>query len=204
MPEPLRIGLTGGIASGKSTVSGLFESLGVVVIDTDIIARELVQPGQPALDEIRAAFGAAVFSADGALNRSAMRHRVFADPAARQRLEAILHPRIQQETLHRMTSIKGDYVVVVVPLLNDSPLREQLDRILVVDCDEDTQLKRLLTRDAESEEQARRMLASQPSREQRLAIADDIILNDLDIESLATQVSALHEMYKSLAHLPAG
>lgn len=103
-----------------------------------------------------------------------------------------------------MTSIKGDYVVVVVPLLNDSPLREQLDRILVVDCDEDTQLKRLLTRDAESEEQARRMLASQPSREQRLAIADDIILNDLDIESLATQVSALHEMYKSLAHLPAG
>lgn len=204
MPKPLRIGLTGGIASGKSTVSGLFESLGVAVIDTDIIARELVQPGQPALDEIRAAFGSAVFSADGTLNRSAMRHRVFADHAARQQLEAILHPRIRQETLHRMAATMGDYVVVVVPLLNDSPLRDQLDRILVVDCDEDTQLKRLLTRDAESKEQARRILASQPGREQRLAIADDIIHNDMDVESLASQVSALHDIYTSLAHLPAG
>jgi len=203
VPKPLSIGLTGGIASGKSTVSNLFEALGVVVIDTDLIARELVRPGEPALDEIRTAFGSAVFSADGTLDRSAMRRHVFADQAARQRLEAILHPRIQQETLRRMAAAGGDYLLVVVPLLNDSPLRQQLDRILVVDCDEDTQLKRLLARDAESEEQARRILASQPSREQRLAIADDIIHNDLDVESLSAQVTALHDTYTALAHLPA-
>ncbi|MDH4125247.1 MAG: dephospho-CoA kinase [Gammaproteobacteria bacterium] len=204
MARPLSIGLTGGIASGKSTVSRLFEALGVTVIDTDIIARELVQPGQPALQQIRAAFGDTVFSADGTLDRSALRRCVFSDQAARHRLEAILHPKIELETQRQMDAAGGDYLVVVIPLLNESPLREQLDRILVVDCDEDTQIKRLLARDAESDEQARRILASQPSREQRLAIADDIIHNDLDVESLSTQVSALHDSYTALAHLPAG
>ena len=203
MPGPLRIGLTGGIASGKSTVANLFAALGVTVIDTDMIAREVVQAGQPALAEIRAAFGASVFNADGTLDRTAMRRQIFSDDAARQRLEAILHPRIERETVRRMAAAGGDYLLVVVPLLIDSPLLQHIDRVLLVDCDPDTQIGRLLARDAESPEQARRMLASQASREQRLAIADDIIHNDSTIGSLAPQVSALHDTYTALAHLPA-
>jgi dephospho-CoA kinase len=116
VPRPLRIGLTGGIASGKSTVADLFAELGAAVIDTDIIAREVVQPGQPALDEIRAAFGANVFSADGTLDRNAMRRHVFSDDSARHRLEAILHPRIQRETIRQMAEAGGDFLLVVVPL----------------------------------------------------------------------------------------
>jgi dephospho-CoA kinase len=203
VPSPLRIGLPGGIASGTSTVADLFAELGAAVIDTDIIAREVVQPGQPALDEIRAAFGANVFSADGTLDRNAMRRHVFSDDSARHRLEAILHPRIQRETIRQMAEAGGDFLLVVVPLLVNSPLRQHLDRVLVVDCDEDTQIKRLLARDSESEEQARRILASQASREERLAIADDIIHNDSNLESLSAQVSALHDTYTALAHLPA-
>lgn len=203
MQPPLRIGLTGGIASGKSTVADMFAALGATVIDTDVIARALVQPGQAALGEIRAAFGTTVIAPDGTLDRGAMRRQVFADDAARARLEAILHPRIQQEVM-RQAAGGGDYQLIVVPLLTDSPLRDWVDRVLVVDCDEQTQLSRLLARDAESDEQARRMLASQASREQRLAIADDVIHNDADIESLAAQVSALHDSYRALTHLPAG
>lgn len=203
MQKPLRIGLTGGIASGKSTVADLFAALGAKVIDTDMIARDLVQPGQAALEQIRAEFGAQVIAADGTLDRRAMRRRIFADDEARRRLEAILHPQIQRETRRRMAAAGGDYQLIVVPLLTESPLRDGLDRILVVDCDENTQLGRLLARDAESEEQARRMLASQSSREQRLAIADDVIQNDADLESLSSQVSALHDSYMALAHLPA-
>jgi dephospho-CoA kinase len=201
--SPLRIGLTGGIASGKSTVANLFAALGITVIDTDIIARELVGPGQVALEEIRVEFGAGVFSADGRLDRGAMRRHIFSDDAARHRLEAILHPRIQRATMHQLAAASGDYVLVVVPLLTESPLKEQVDRILLVDCDEATQINRLLARDAESEDQARRMLASQASREQRLAIADDIIHNDSNIDALAAQVSALHDTYTALANLPA-
>jgi len=203
MHSPLRIGLTGGIASGKSTVARLFAALGTVVIDTDVIARELVAPGQPALKEIRAAFGAGVLGSDGQLDRRAMRQLVFADDAARRHLETILHPRIQHAVLQQLATASGAYVLVVVPLLTESPLRQQLDRILVVDCDEATQIDRLLARDAESEEQARRMLASQASRKQRLAIADDIIDNNSTIEALTAQVSALHDSYRALANLPA-
>ncbi len=204
MHTPLRIGLTGGIASGKSTVADLFADLGVAVIDTDIIARELVQPGQAALDEIRAAFGDAVLNDDGTLDRAAMRAQIFADDDTRQRLETILHPRIQHETLQQMDAVGGDYLLVVVPLLTGSALRDQVDRILVVDCNEATQIERLLARDAESEEQARRMLASQASREQRLAVADDVIHNDASIAATSSQVSALHDTYMTLANLPAG
>ena len=198
---PLRIGLTGGIASGKSTVAELFSGLGVPVIDTDIIAREVVLPGQPALAEIRDAFGDAVFE-DGVLNRAAMRQQIFADNDARRRLEAILHPRIQQETINQANASGGDYQLIVVPLLIESPLRDYVDRILVVDCDEDTQIERLLARDAETEDQARRILATQASRDQRLAIADDVIHNDTSIEATSSQVSALHDTYLRLAHLP--
>ena len=197
--RPLRVGLTGGIASGKSTVADLFAGLGVTIIDTDVIARELVMPGQPALDQVREAFGDAVFNADGTLDRAALRALIFADDRARQELEAILHPRIQQATLKQTQLAGGDYQIIVVPLLAESPLKSYVDRILVVDCGEDTQIRRLLARDAETEAQARRVLAAQSNREERLAIADDVIDNDGDLADTGNQVAALHEIYRSLA-----
>ena len=196
--RPIRIGLTGGIASGKSTVADLFAEYGASVVDTDIIARQLVEPGSTALAEIEAMFGGEVIDAQGSLDRAAMRKIVFADDAARERLEAILHPRIREETRRQVQAAVGDYVMVVVPLLIESPLRDDVDRILVVDCSEETQLRRLLARDAESEEQARRILAAQASRAQRLAAADDIIRNDDDMEFTKSQVDALHSFYRNL------
>jgi dephospho-CoA kinase len=195
---PLRIGLTGGIASGKSTVADLFAELGATIIDTDVIAREVVAPGQPALDEIAAAFGESLIDDDGYLDRGALRKLVFADDAARKRLEAIVHPRIQDETGRQSNRAGGEYQIIVVPLLVESPLKNLVDRILVVDCDEETQIRRLTARDAESEELARRMLAAQSSREERLAIADDVIRNDDSLTSTLDQVAALHEIYRSL------
>lgn len=202
MNRPLRIGLTGGIASGKSTVARLFGELGIEVIDTDIIAREVVEPGQDALAEIHAAFGERVLNTDGSLNRGAMRQLVFADDEARRKLEGIVHPRIQERTRARIEAATGPYVVVVVPLLVESSLKDRLDRILVVDCSEATQIERLLARDAETEAQARRMLAAQSTREQRLEIADDVIHNDSTLAAISAQVSAIHDRYLAIAHLP--
>jgi dephospho-CoA kinase len=195
---PLRIGLTGGIASGKSTVADMFAQLGALIIDTDVIAREVVAPGQPALDEIAATFGESFIDDDGYLDRGALRKLVFADDEARKRLEAITHPRIQDETCRQSNQAGGEYQMIVVPLLVESPLKNLVDRILVVDCDEKTQIRRLTARDAESEDQARRMLAAQSSREERLAIADDVIRNDDSLDSTLDQVAALHEIYRSL------
>ncbi len=194
-----RVALTGGIASGKSVVSALFAELGAAVVDTDVIARQVVQPGQPALDAIRQRFGDAVFDAEGRLDRAALRQRVFSDSEARRDLEAILHPRIGAETRRQALAAAGPYLLIVVPLLVGSPLLEFVDRVLVVDCSEETQLARLLERDAESEEQARRMLAAQASREQRLAIADDIIRNDGSLDDLQRQVLNLDRRYRQLA-----
>jgi dephospho-CoA kinase len=206
---PLRIGLTGGIASGKSTVAELFADLGVPIIDTDVIAREVVEPGQPALDEISAAFGAHLVDDDGVLDRAVLREIIFADDEARRRLEAILHPRIGAETRRQADAAettcrlsdqpKCGYQIIVIPLLVTSALREFVDRVLVVDCDENTQIRRLTARDGSSEEQARRILAAQASRTERLAIADDVIDNDADVANLRRQVAALHEIYRSLA-----
>jgi len=195
---PLRIGLTGGIASGKSTVADLFVELGAAVIDADVIAREVVMPGRPGLNDVRQAFGEQVISDDGRLNRAVMRQLVFADDDARKQLEAILHPRIREEMVRQTEAAGGDYQLVVVPLLATSPLRYFVDRVLVVDCKEDTQISRLLARDAESEEQARRILAAQTSREVRLSIADDIIDNDVSLDALRSQVAALHKFYLKL------
>jgi dephospho-CoA kinase len=193
--KPLRIGLTGGIASGKSTVADMFADLGVPVIDTDVIAREVVEPGQPALAEVRETFGDGVIAADGTLDRPAMRAIVFGDDAARRRLEAILHPKIGEATRQQADAAGGDYQVIVVPLLIGSALRAFVDRVLVVDCDEETQVARLRARDAESEGQARRILAAQSSREERLAIADDVVTNDGDLDATREQVLALHRRY---------
>jgi len=195
---PLRVGLTGGIASGKSTVASMFAELGATVIDTDIIAREVVMPGQPALDEIRQAFGESMIEDDGTLDRNAMRRLVFRDADARRRLEAILHPRIQQETRRQSDEARGEYQIIAIPLLVESSLKSFVDRILVVDCDEETQIRRLLSRDTESEEQARRILAAQSGREERLAIADEVITNDGALSDTREQVAALHRQYSEL------
>ena len=196
--RPLRIGLTGGIASGKTTVARMFAELGVPVIDTDVIAREVVMPGQPALEEIRSRFGAGVIAADGSLDRRAMRRIVFSDPAHREELEGILHPRIREEALRRSDAAEGPYLLIVVPLLVESPLRHHVDRILVVDCSVATQIDRLMRRDVESEKHAREILAAQSTREERLAISDDVIENEGDLEATRQQVLALHERYQAL------
>lgn len=192
---PLRVGLTGGIASGKSTVAGMFAELGAIVIDTDAIAREVVEKGEPALDAIRAAFGAGVIRDDGTLDRGALRQLVFSEPVQRRRLEAIVHPRIRAETVRRADTAGGPYQLIVVPLLVESPLRAFVDRVLVVDCEQSAQIRRLMARDGESESGARRMLAAQSSREARLAIADDVIHNDGDLEATRRQVATLHRRY---------
>lgn len=197
--EPLRIGLTGGIASGKSLVADLFAARGVPVIDTDVIARDVVRPGQPALEEIEREFGPDVLDPGGGLDRRRLRELVFADEARRRALEAILHPRIRSEAVRKSAAAGGDYQIIVVPLLVESPMRQFMDRILVVDCSEQTQLERLLARDTETEERARRILAAQASRETRLGIADDVLENEGKKEEAAAQVERLHRQYLELA-----
>ena len=197
--RPLRVGLTGGIASGKSTVADMFAELGVPIIDTDVIAREVVAPGQPALDDIRERFGERMIDASGNLDRGAMRKEIFADENARLDLEAILHPRIGEEAQRQADAANGPYQVIVVPLLTTSRLIDFVDRVLVVDCDEDTQLQRLLARDAETLEQARRILEAQAAREDRLAIADDVVTNNGSLRQLRKAVSRLDRYYRQLA-----
>ncbi len=194
----MRIGLTGGIASGKTTVADMFAALEVPVIDTDLIAREVVATGEPALIDIRHEFGDEVFDDKGDLDRGAMRRIVFADNDARERLQAILHPRIQAAAYQRAASAGGRYQLIVVPLLTESPIRDFVDRVLVVDCDESTQIRRLVARDGESEGQARRILAAQASRDERLKIADDVLRNDSDLSATLEQVQALHHQYLAL------
>ncbi len=199
MPKPMRIGLTGGIASGKSTVAELFAALGTTVIDTDLIARDVVQPGQPSLSDIRRFFGASVFNADGTLNRSALRQQIFASDAAREQLEAILHPRIREATMLQVAGVTEPYMLIVVPLLVESPMLGLMDRVLVVDCSEATQLERLLARDSENEATALSIIAAQASREERLAKADDVVINDSDPDKAQKQVLKLHQSYLLLA-----
>ena len=176
----------------------MFAELGAIVIDTDLIAREVVMPGQPALSEIRDAFGDEFIREDGILDRAALRQLIFSDDTARSNLEAIVHPRIGDETVRQATEANGPYQIIVVPLLTESPLKQFVDRIVVVDCDEDTQIRRLLSRDTESENRARRILAAQASRSERLAIADDVIRNDGALDATSEQVVALHHSYLAL------
>ena len=195
----LRIGLTGGIASGKSTVAQLFAGHGVPVIDLDEIAREVVAPGEPALAALVAEFGRDVLDAAGALDRAALRARVFQDPAALNRLEALLHPRILEAAVRHAETAGGPYQVIVVPLLVESGLTGWVDRVLLVDCPVETQLQRLLARDGGDAALARAMLASQASRAQRLAAADDVIVNDGPPQRLPAAVAALDAVYREMA-----
>jgi dephospho-CoA kinase len=197
--QPLRIGLTGGIASGKSTVAEQFSKLGIPIIDTDIIAREVVAIGSPGIEEVQKRFGDGVIDESGNLDRAAMRKLIFLDDAARSDLEAILHPRIGAEVRRQAETVGGPYQIIAVPLLVSSQLLQFVDRVLVVDCEESTQLERLLKRDAGTIGEAQRILAAQSSRDERLAIADEVVTNDSDLQHLQDQVTALHAAYLHLA-----
>jgi len=202
MGRVLRVGLTGGIASGKSTVAGFFARQGAKVIDTDAIAREVVMPGAPALGRLVAEFGAQFLDERGELNRRLLRAHVFADAGARARLEAILHPAIEQETLRACESAGGPYQLIVVPLLLESGFDRHVDRVLVVDCPQAVQRQRLLARDAEDPEQAERILAAQLGREARLQRAHDVIDGGASLEDVARQVERLHQQYLAMASTP--
>ena len=181
----------------------MFAVLGVPIIDTDVIAREVVQPGEPALTEIRERFGEAVIDASDQLDRPAMRKLVFSDANARIDLENILHPYIGAETRRQADAATGPYQFIVVPLLVGSELQQFVDRVLVIDCGEETQIQRLMARDAETREDAQKILSSQASREARLAIADDVINNDQSTtQPLAEQVAELNSLYQRLAVAP--
>jgi dephospho-CoA kinase len=201
MPEsptyPLRIGLTGGIASGKSAVADMFAKLGATVIDTDVIAREVVEPGQPGLSRVIEAFGTDILQEDGTLNRKALRERVFAAPANKTRLEAILHPLIRAATLAAadQTKATANYQIFVVPLLLESGFVELVDRVLVVDCAIDVQIARVIARDDTSAESAATIIAAQASRTERLARADDVIDNSGTLAELEPAVRELHQQY---------
>lgn len=199
MTRPLRIGLTGGIASGKTTVAELFAARGVPVLDTDQIARDVVAPGTPGLEEVAQAFGPGVLAADGSLDRRALRERVFADPAERRRLEAMLHPRIRAELERRSAAAGGPYQVLVIPLLVEGDGRTRVDRVLVVDCPEEVQVARLVARDGGTEAGARAILGAQATRAERLAAADDVIENHGAREALEAAVAALDTHYRRLA-----
>lgn len=196
--DVLRIGLTGGIASGKTLVAGMFARLGIPVIDTDEIARQVVTRGQPALAQITAEFGQQVLASDGALDRARLREIVFSDESRRHRLEAILHPRIRDEALRASASAGGPYQVMVVPLLIESGFEQLVDRVLVVDAPESQQRQRLLLRDAETPEQVERIMGAQLTRERRLEAADDVIDNSGTPEATLRQVEILHAKYLSI------
>lgn len=197
--RPYRIGLTGGIASGKSAVSALFAALGVPVIDTDEIARAVVAPGTPLLERIVERFGPGVLGADGALDRRVLRNIVFADSRARADLEALTHPAIRAEMERRSAAAGGPYQIVAIPLLVESNGRSRVDRVLVVDCSEETQLRRLQARDGATRAQAEAILAAQATRAARLAVADDVITNEDDLSALRDQVERLHARYLGYA-----
>jgi dephospho-CoA kinase len=192
----LVVGLTGGIGSGKSAAAEEFARLGATVVDTDAIAHELTRAGGPAMPGIAQIFGAEALTPNGAMDRGKVRERVFADPAARAALEAVLHPMIREESQRRIAAASGPYVVLVVPLLVESrDYRERVDRVLVVDCPPDVQLERVRARSRLSADQVRAIIATQASRAERLAAADDIIDNSGTLDALRKQVAELHHIY---------
>jgi dephospho-CoA kinase len=194
-----RVGLTGGIASGKSTAAKFFGALGVPILDSDQIARDVVEPGQPPLERLVARFGASILTPDGHLDRPALRDIVFSDPRARADLEALTHPAIGAALEARSATAGGPYQVLVIPLLVEKHLGSQVDRVLVVDCDEALQIRRLRARDGSTPQQAQAILDAQVSRSTRLKAADDVITNEADMSAVSAQVAALHARYLELA-----
>lgn len=197
---PFIVGLTGGIGSGKSTAAKLFGVLGAAVVDTDAISHALTGPGGSAIPAIREAFGVELLRSDGALDRDRMREAVFSNPAARKRLEGILHPLIRQEAEQQAGSALAPYVVLVVPLLLETgSYRALVQRVLVVDCDPQVQTARVMARSGLARDAVIAIMRAQVGREQRLACADDVIDNSTDVSSLRLQVGKLHALYSRLA-----
>ena len=197
-----RVGLTGGIASGKSTAAKFFGALGVPILDSDQIARDVVEPGQPPLERLVERFGRGILTPDGHLDRPALRNMVFSDPKARADLEALTHPAIGAALEAQSAAAGGPYQILVIPLLVEKNLASHVDRVLVVDCDEELQIRRLRERDGSTAEQIAAILKAQAPRAARLKAADDVIRNDADLSAVRAQVAALHARYLELAARP--
>ena len=194
------VAITGGIGSGKTTVANQFAALGVEVVDADLIAREVVEPGTPALTAIASHFGPGILDEQGRLDRRALREWIFSDPAAKSWLNALLHPIIRSEMLRQCAAANSPYCLLVVPLLVENRLTELADRVLVIDVDEATQIERTCRRDGVNREQAQAILASQASRSERLAMADDVLDNQSGTtETIRARILALHETYLAFA-----
>ncbi|MDR7135123.1 dephospho-CoA kinase [Lysobacter niastensis] len=200
------VGVTGGVASGKSEVTRRFQDLGVFVADADVAARNAVAAGSPGLDEVVQAFGAGVLDANGGLDRAAMRARVFQDEPARRKLEAIIHPRVRAQMQAQCLAAAGAYAIAAIPLLTEGgrDAYPWLERVLVVDVHPDVQRARLIRRDGIDAALADHMIAAQASRQRRLAIADDVIVNDGALDALDAHVAALDRRYRLLAGDAAG
>jgi dephospho-CoA kinase len=200
MTPRLRIGLTGGIASGKSTVTQRFVELGIPVIDADVVSRAVVEPRTPGLAQVVERFGPQVLDPNGRLDRRALRALIFNDSASRQALDAILHPLIRAEMEEQVAAAQGPYVVMAIPLLIEGGnAHKRVDRLLVIDADEALQIQRVQARDGSSPEQARAILAAQASREARLNAADDVLANNGTVAELRQAVDRLHEQYLQLS-----
>ncbi len=196
---PFRVGLTGGIASGKSTVSKIFERLGVKIIDADRIAHDLTRKNTTALRKISELFGASILDQSGKLDRPQLRKIIFNDNLKKQQLESILHPMVYDEVERQIGLNSTPYLIIVIPLLFETGGEKYLDRVLVVDCDEDNQVERAIQRDGENASDIETIIATQIPREQRKQLADDVIENNGDVKSLQTQVEKLHKLYMSLS-----
>lgn len=193
------VALTGGIGSGKSTVANSFSRLGVTVVDADVIARQVVEPGQTALNAISEHFGEEILLADGSLNRRILREKIFSSPAEKQWLNNLLHPLIHRRTQTEISNALSPYVLWVVPLLVENQLQQKADRVLVVDVSPEIQIARTISRDRVSRQHAEQILAAQATRDERLAVADDVINNDGSPERVAAHVDRLHRRYLELA-----
>jgi dephospho-CoA kinase len=200
--QVFRVGLTGGIASGKSTAAKFFGALGVPILDSDQVARDVVEPGQPPLERLVQRFGASILTPDGHLDRPALRDIIFSDPKARADLEELTHPAIGAAMEARSASAGGPYQILVIPLLVEKNLRSHVDRVLVVDCAQELQLRRLRARDHSTARQAQAILDAQAPRAVRLKAADDVITNDADMSAVQRQVETLHTRYLELAGQP--
>jgi dephospho-CoA kinase len=195
----LKVGLTGGIASGKSTVSQLFSVLGIEIIDADLIARQLVAPNQPCLEKITQAFGKQILLNNGELDRLQLRQLIFSNPDAKHQLEAILHPKIRQQLLIQSDNSSSPYCILSVPLLVEAKMTSLVNRILILEIDPDEQLKRLCQRDNISHSRAMDIVAAQSSPQQRTSVADDVIINNNSPSELNTVVENMHKKYLNLA-----
>ncbi|MEE9560145.1 MAG: dephospho-CoA kinase [Acidiferrobacterales bacterium] len=195
----LRIGLTGGIGSGKSSAAAMFARRGVPVIDADEIAKQLVAPGQPAYERIIQRFGKEFVDANGFIDRGRLRRHVFDDPASRRELEAILHPRVRQQIQRQLRALRAPYCVIVIPLIFEANQQDLVDRILVIDAAEDTQVQRVAARSSLADDEIRKIIAAQIGRNVRLRQAHDVITNEGELEQLEERVNAFHTRYLDLA-----